>query len=139
VAAFDAPPPAEEPAETPGDVQQATAVAHWTFADDPASTAQRETQLWALQPAPLAPAPGDPAPVPAVPLDPAAAGSALHDAQVPPQLAPLLDQANNLPNGATNGPPAAPPQGADPSYLNDLLKAIQAQNVSGNAALSALA
>jgi resuscitation-promoting factor RpfA len=119
-------------------------VAHWSFADDPASAAPRETQLWALQPAPLAPAPGDPAPVPAVPLDPAAAGSTLHDMQVPSQLAPLLDPANlpnggNLPNGAANGLPAAPPQGVDPSYLNDVLKAIQAQNVSGNAALSALA
>lgn len=115
-------------------------MAHWSFADDPASAAPRETQLWALQPAPVAPAPADPAPAPAVPLDPAAAGSTLHDMQVPSQLAPLLDPAN-LPNGGNvpNGLPGAPQQGVDPSYVNDLLKAIQAQNVSGNAALSALA
>jgi resuscitation-promoting factor RpfA len=60
---------------------------------------------------PQAPAPADPAP--ALPIDPAAAGSAVHDLQVPQNL--------------------------DPSYLKDLLKAIQSQSVSGNPALSSLA
>ncbi len=76
-------PPA--PADTPSDVQQASTVAHWTFA----------------------PAPADPAPVPA-----------------------------NLP---TDGLPATAPQNVDPSYVNNLLKAIQSQGVSGNPALSSLA
>jgi resuscitation-promoting factor RpfA len=79
----------------------------------------------------------DPAPVPALPIDPATAGSAMHDLQVPPQLAPLLDPAN-LPD-ATKGLPIAPPQNLDPSYVKDLLKAIQSQKVSGNPALSSLA
>jgi resuscitation-promoting factor RpfA len=118
----DAPPPAEEPAppappaDAPSGVQQATTVAHWTFA-------------------PLAPAPGDPA-LPGMPMDPATAGSAMHDLQVPPQLAPLLDPANLPTNGLpTNGLP----QNVDPSYVKDLLKAIQSQSVSGNPALSSLA
>jgi hypothetical protein len=118
-AAVDAPPPADAPpppADEPKDVHQATAVAHWTFADDPA--------------------PGLPT-VPGVPSDPAAAGSAIHDLQVPPQLAPLLDPAN-LPD-TSKGLPVAPPQNMDPSYVKDLLKAIQSQNVSGNPALSSLA
>ncbi|MGH7735842.1 MAG: transglycosylase family protein, partial [Gemmatimonadales bacterium] len=142
------PPPADEPAppaepaavdepapaDAPPDVQQATTVAHWTFANDPASTRQRDTQLWALHSAPLAPAPAEPAPAPVMPVDPAAAGSAMHDLQVPPQLAPLLDPATL--DGTTNG---LPQPGADPSYLNDLLRAVQAQGVAGNPALSALA
>jgi hypothetical protein len=97
-------------------VHQATTVAHWTFADDPA--------------------PGLPT-VPGLPTDPATAGSAIHDLQVPPQVAPLLDPAN-LPD-TSKGLPVAPPQNMDPSYVKDLLKAIQSQNVSGNPALSSLA
>jgi resuscitation-promoting factor RpfA len=64
-------------------------------------------------------APADPAPVPALPIDPAAAGSAMHV--------------------GTNGQPTAPAQNLDPSYLKNLLKAIQSQSVSGNSALSSLA
>jgi hypothetical protein len=96
------------------DVHQASTVAHWTFADDPA------------------PVPGMPG-VPGLPTDPAAAGSAIHDFQVPQQFAPLLDPAN-LPD-TSKGLPVAP----NPGYVNDLLKAIQSQSVSGNPALSALA
>jgi resuscitation-promoting factor RpfA len=91
-------------------------VAHWTFADDPARGLPTVLGL---------------------PTDPAAAGSAMHDLQVPPQLAPLFDPAN-LPN-TSKGLPVAPPQNMDPSYVKDLLKAIQSQNVSGNSALSSLA
>jgi hypothetical protein len=72
-----------------------------------------------------------------LPTDPAAAGSAIHDLQVPPQLAPLLDPAN-LPD-TSKGLPVAPPRNMDPSYVKDLLKAIQSQSVSGNPALSSLA
>jgi hypothetical protein len=102
------------------DVREATAVAHWTFANEPAPI----------------PGPGLPT-VPGLPTDPAAAGSAIHDFQMPPQLAPLLDPAN-LPE-TSKGLPVAPPQSMDPSYVNNLLKAIQSQGVSGNAALSSLA
>jgi hypothetical protein len=116
------PPPAEPapPADEPLDGHQATTVAHWAFADDPAPV----------------PGPGLPT-VPGLPTDPAAAGSAMHDLQVPPQLAPVLDPAN-LPD-ASNGLPVAPPQNMDPSYVKDLVKAIQSQSVSGNPALSSLA
>lgn len=72
-----------------------------------------------------------------MPIDPAAAGSAINDVQVPQQLAPLVDPAN-LPDTA-KGLPVAPPQNMDPSYVNDLLKAIQSQGVHGNPALSSLA
>jgi resuscitation-promoting factor RpfA len=109
--AAEAPAP---PGDEPLDVHQANTVAHWTFADDPA------------------PIPGMPA-VPGLPTDPAAAGSAVHDLQVPPQFAPLLDPAN-LPD-TSKGLPVAP----NPGYVNDLLKAIQQQSVSGNPALSSLA
>ncbi len=112
----DAPPPPAPPADEPLAVHEATTVAHWTFANDPA---------------PRLPS------VPGLPTDPAAAGSAIHDLQVPPQLAPLLDPAN-LPD-TSKGLPVAPPQNMDPSYVKDLLKAIQSQSVSGNPALSSLA
>ena len=85
---------------------------------------------------PQAPAPADPAP--ALPIDPAAAGSAIHDLQVPPQLAPMLDPAK-VPSVDTNRLPTAPSQNLDPNYLKDLLKAIQSQSVNGNPALSSLA
>jgi resuscitation-promoting factor RpfA len=127
----DAPPPPEPPAQaeavaveapppgdTPQEVHEASTVAQWTVV-------------------PQAPAPADPA-VPALPIDPATAGSAMHDLQVPPQLAPMLDPAN-LPSVGTNGLSATPPQNLDPSYVKDLLKAIQSQSVSSNPALSSLA
>jgi resuscitation-promoting factor RpfA len=106
--AADAPAPGEAPEE----VHQANAVSSWTMV------------------------PQDPAP--ALPIDPAAAGSAIHDLQVPPQLAPMLDPAK-IPSVDTNRLPTAPPQNLDPSYVKDLLKAIQSQSVSGNPALSSLA
>ncbi len=40
---------------------------------------------------------------------------------------------------APSDPAPAPSQNMDPSYLKDLLKAIQSQSVSGNPALSSLA
>ncbi len=44
-----------------------------------------------------------------------------------------------LPQDPAPALPTAPPQHVDPSYLNDLLKAIQSQSVSGNPALQSLA
>ena len=44
-----------------------------------------------------------------------------------------------LPRDPASALPTAPPQNVDPSYLNDLLKAIHSQSVSGNPALQSLA
>jgi resuscitation-promoting factor RpfA len=103
---------APAPGETPDEVHQANTASSWKMV------------------------PQDPAP--ALPVDPATAGSAIHDLQVPPQLAPMLDPAK-IPSVDTNRLPTAPPQNLDPSYVKDLLKAIQSQSVSGNPALSSLA
>lgn len=100
------------PEDAPQDVHQANAVGSWTMV------------------------PQDPAP--ALPIDPAAAGSAIHDLQVPQQLAPMLDPAK-IPSVDQNKLPTSPPQNLDPSYLNDLLKAVQSQSVSTNPALQSLA
>jgi hypothetical protein len=156
-AAVDAPPPPEPPAPPAEPVQAETVAADAPAPDaPPAPPAQGESVAietpapgdapqevheastvaqWTV--VPHAPAPADPA-LPALPIDPATAGSAMHNLQVPPQLAPMLDPAN-LPSIGTNGLPAVPPQNLDPSYLKDLLKAIQSQSVSGNPALSSLA
>jgi hypothetical protein len=133
-AALDAPAPVDEPA--PAD--EPTPAVEPAAIDDEAAPGEapevheaQAVSYWAL-----APAPADPAPGPALPIDPAAAGSAVHDLQVPPQLAPMLDPAN-MPN--TNGLPATAPQNMDPGFLKDLWQAIQAQGVNGNGALAALA
>jgi resuscitation-promoting factor RpfA len=131
----DAPPPPPEPPAPPAEPIHAESVAVETPADGPQEVHQADAVAqWTV--VPQAPAPADPAP--ALPIDPAAAGSAIHDLQVPAQLAPMLDPAN-IPSVDTNRLPAAPPQNSDPSYLKDLLKAIQSQSVSGNPALSSLA
>jgi hypothetical protein len=44
-----------------------------------------------------------------------------------------------LPQDPAPALPTAPPQNVDQGYLNDLLKAIQSQSVSGNPALQSLA
>jgi hypothetical protein len=49
----------------------------------------------------------------------------------------MLDPTNGLP--ASGLPTNGLPQNLDPSYVKDLLKAIQSQGVSGNPALSSLA
>ena len=131
----DAPPPPPEPPAPPAEPIQAESVAVEAPADGPQEVHQADAVAqWTV--VPQAPAPADPAP--ALPIDPAAAGSAIHDLQVPPQLAPMLDPAK-IPSVDTNRLPTAPPQNLDPSYLKDLLKAIQSQSVSGNPALSSLA
>jgi hypothetical protein len=110
--AVDAPAPADAPPpppEPPAPIQ-AESVAVDAPADGPQEVHEANAVAqWTV--VPQAPAPADPAP--ALPIDPAAAGSAVHDLQVPQNL--------------------------DPSYVKDLLKAIQSQSVSGNPALSSLA
>ncbi|MDT5412903.1 MAG: resuscitation-promoting factor RpfA [Mycobacterium sp.] len=131
----DAPPPPPEPPAPPAEPIQAESVAVEAPADGPQEVHQADAVAqWTV--VPQTPAPADPAP--ALPIDPAAAGSAIHDLQVPPQLAPMLDPAK-IPSIDTNRLPTAPPQNLDPSYLNDLLKAIHSESVSGNPALSSLA
>jgi hypothetical protein len=110
--AVDAPAPADAPPpppEPPAPIQ-AESVAVDAPADGPQEVHEANAVAqWTV--VPQAPAPADPAP--ALPIDPAAAGSAVHNLQVPQNL--------------------------DPSYVKDLLKAIQSQSVSGNPALSSLA
>jgi resuscitation-promoting factor RpfA len=106
--AAEAPAPADAPPAPPAEPIQAESVA----VDAPAAGEAPEEVHQANAVSSWTTVPQDPAP--ALPIDPAAAGSAIHDLQVPQQ---------NL----------------DPSYLKDLLKAIQSQSVSGNPALSSLA
>jgi resuscitation-promoting factor RpfA len=127
-AAVDAPPPPPEPAPPAPPVVQDVAVEAPAPADVPL------------------PPPEPPAPIQAesVAVDaPADGPQEVHQADavaqwtVVPQ-APMLDPAK-VPSVDTNRLPTAPPQNLDPSYLKDLLKAIQSQSVSGNPALSSLA
>src|SRR3984957_5036073 len=120
----DAPPPPPEPPAPPAEPIQAESVAVEAPADGPQEVHQADAVAqWTVVPQNL---------------DPSAAGSAIHDLQVPPQLAPMLDPAK-VPSVDTNRLPTAPSQNLDPNYLKDLLKAIQSQSVNGNPALSSLA
>ena len=105
----DAPPPPAEDPAPPAPAPQAETV-EMTGPADPPQDVQHANTVAQWTVVPQAPAPGDPA----LPMDPATIGSTVHDLQVPPQ---------NL----------------DPSYLKDVLKAIQSQSVTGNPALSSLA
>jgi hypothetical protein len=121
-AAVDAPADEPAPAVEPAAVDQATP-------GDVPDVHQAHAVSYGAAPAPSDPAPG-------LPIDPAAAGSAAHDLQLPSQLAPMLDPAN-MPN--TGGLPATAPQNMDSGFMRDLWQAIQAQGVNGNGALAALA
>jgi hypothetical protein len=123
-AAVDAPPPPPEPAPPAPPVQD-VAVEAPAPADEPP------------------PAPEPPAPIQAESVAveaPADGPQEVHQADavaqwtVVPQAPAPADPAPALPID-----PTAPPQNLDPSYVKDLLKAIQSQSVSGNPALSSLA
>jgi hypothetical protein len=116
-AAVDAPPP--PPAPEPPAPEQAETVAVEAPAPD----------------APPPPPPADPAPEPAPPVQ---AESVAMD--VPADAPQDVHEANAV-GSWTMVPqePTAAPQNLDPSYLKDLLKAIQSQSVSGNPALQSLA
>jgi hypothetical protein len=128
------PPPAPEP-PAPEPVQAEAVAAEAPAPDAPAPDA----------PAPDAPPPpADPAPEPAPPVEPMHAESVAVEAPVDgPQE--VVHQANAvsswtvLPQDPAPALPTAPPQNVDQGYLNDLLKAIQSQSVSGNPALHSLA
>jgi hypothetical protein len=123
-AAVDAPPPPpapEPPAPEPPAPQQAETVAVEAPAPD----------------APPPPPPADPAPEPAPePAPPVQAESVAMD--VPADAPQDVHEANAV-SSWTMVPRESAPQSLDPSYLTDLLKAIQSQGVSGNPALQSLA
>jgi hypothetical protein len=101
-------PVADAPAEQPASPVETTAAPG--PADQPQVHQAETVASWTVTP--LAPAPA-----PALPIDPAAAGAAAHDLQIPPQFAP---------------------QNVNPGFLAELFQAIQAQGVNGNGALTAL-
>ena len=123
-AAVDAPPPPpapEPPAPEPPAPEQAETVAVEAPAPD----------------APPPPPPADPAPEPAPePAPPVQAESVAMD--VPADAPQGVHEANAV-SSWTKVPQESAPQSLDPSYLTDLLKAIQSQGVSGNPALQSLA
>jgi hypothetical protein len=82
-------------------------------------------------PAPDAPPPADPAPEPAPPVQAEAVAA---EAPAPGEAPEEVHQAN-----AVSSWTMVPQQNLDPSYLKDLLQAIQSQSVSGNRALQSLA
>jgi hypothetical protein len=159
-AAVDAPPPPPEPAPPAPPVQDvaveapAPADAPPPAPEPPAPPAPPVQDVAVEAPAPAdapPPAPEPPAP-PAEPIQaesvaveaPADGPQDVHQADavaqwtVVPQAPAPADPAK-IPSVDTNRLPTAPPQNLDPSYLKDLLKAIQSQSVSGNPALSSLA
>jgi hypothetical protein len=132
-AAFE-PPPAEPPPPAPEPPAPEPVQAEAIAAEAPAPDA----------PAPDAPPPpADPAPEPPAPAEPMHAESVAVEAPVDgPQEVHQANAVSSwtvLPQDPAPALPTAPPQNVDPSYLNDLLKAIQSQSVSGNPALQSLA
>ena len=126
-AAVDAPPPPPEPA--------------------PPAPAVQEVAVEAPAPADAPPPPEPPAP-PAPPAEAIQAESVAVEAPADgPQEAHQADavaQWSVVPQAPAPADPApalptAPPQNLDPTYLKDLLKAVQSQSVNGNPALSSLA
>jgi hypothetical protein len=160
-AAVDAPPPAPEPAPpAPPIPAEAVADEAPAPADAPPPPPEPPAPIQA-EPIPAeavadeAPAPADappPPPEPPAPIQaesvaveaPADGPQEVHQADavaqwtVVPQAPAPADPAK-IPSVDTNQLPTAPPQNLDPSYVKDLLKAIQSQSVSGNPALSSLA
>jgi len=149
-AAVDVPPPPpapEPPAPEPVHAQAVAADAPAPEAPAPAPEAPAPDAPAPDAPAPEAPAPeapapdapapeappppADPAPEPAPPAEPVHAESVAMDAPADgPQEVHQADAVSSW---------TALPQNLDPSYLKDLLKAIQSQSVSGNPALQSLA
>jgi resuscitation-promoting factor RpfA len=149
----DPPPPAPEPPAPPPPAEPA-AVDAPPPPPEPAPPAPpvQDVAVEAPAPADAPPPPPEPAP-PAPPVqDVAVEAPAPADAPPPPSEPPAPPiQAESV---AVEAPADAPqevrqadavaqwtvvPQNLDPSYLKDLMKAIQSQSVSGNPALSSLA
>ena len=141
----DPPPPAPEPPAPPPPAEPA-AVDPPPPPPEPAPPAPQVQDVAVDAPAP-ADAPPPPPEPPAPPAEPIHAESVAVEAPTDgPQdvhQADAVAQWTVVPQAPapadTNRLPTAPPQNVDPSYVNDLLKAIQSQSVSGNPALSSLA
>jgi len=138
VAAFepppaDPPPPPPAPEPPPPPAEPAAVEVPPPPADPaPEPPAEPVQEAAAEAPAPDAPPPpADPAPEPAPPAEPVHAESVAIEA--PADGPQEVHQANAVSSWS------ASPQNTDPSYLTDLLNAIQSQSVSGNPALQSLA
>src|SRR5271168_1055152 len=133
-AAVDAPPPPPEPAPPAPPVQEVAVEAPAPAdAPPPEPPAPPAEPIQAESVAAEAPAPAD-APPPEPPAPPAEPIQAESVAVEAPADGPQeVHQADAVAQWTVV------PQNLDPSYLNDLLKAIQSQSVSGNPALSSLA
>ena len=122
------PPPAPEPPPPPAEPAAVDVPAPPAPAPEPAPPAEPVQEAAAEAPAPDAPPPpADPAP----PAEPAHAESVAVEA--PADGRQEVHQANAVSSWT------ATPQNMDPSYLKDVLNAIQSQSVSGNPALQSLA
>jgi len=126
--ALDAPTPSG-PVVQPAD--------EWTVTD-PAP----QSELWAVNDAPLAPAPSaDPAvpePAPAAPAPLDTVNIPASDQVPAPEGVPHLSSPDNLPPGASDIP-VGPQQGPNQTYVRDLWHALQTQEISGSDMLLALA
>jgi resuscitation-promoting factor RpfA len=147
-AAVDVPPAPEPPAPAPVQAEPVVAEAPAPEAPAPEPPAP---QAAPEAPAPDAPPPpADPAPEPAPPAEPVHFESVavkapadgpreVHQANTASSWTVLPLDPAKIPSIDTNQLPTAPPQNLNPGYVNDLLKAIQSQKVSGNPALQSLA
>jgi hypothetical protein len=134
-AAVDAPPPPPEPAPPAPPVQEvaveAPAPADAPPPPEPPAPPTPPVQEVAVQEPAPADAPPPPPEPPAPPAEPIHAESVAMEA--PTDGPQDVHQADAVAQWTVV------PQNLDPSYLKDLLKAIQSQSVSGNPALSSLA
>jgi resuscitation-promoting factor RpfA len=135
----DAPPPAPEPPAPPPPAEPAAVDAP----PPPPEPAPPAPPVPAETVADEAPAPADAPPPPPEPPAPIQAESVAVEAPADgPQdvhQADAVAQWTVVPQAPAPADPAPALQNLDPSYLKDLLKAIQSQSVSGNPALSSLA
>lgn len=133
------PPPAPEPPPAPP-AEPAANDAPPPPPEPPAPAATPVQEVAAEAPAPEAAPPADAAAPPADDPAPPAPQFETVTMTGPADVhqANTVGQWTVLPQSPAPGDPA-PPQNMDPSYLKDVLRAIQSQSVSGNPALSSLA
>jgi resuscitation-promoting factor RpfA len=143
----DPPPPAPEPPAPPPPAEPA-AVDAPPPPPEPAPPAPPVQEVAVEAPAPEDAPPPPPEP-PAPPAEPAAVDAPPPPEPPAPPAEPIHAESVAM-EAPTDGPQdvhqadavaqwTVVPQNVDPSYLKDLLKAIQSQSVSGNPALSSLA
>jgi len=130
------PPPAPEPPPAPP-AEPAANDAPPPPAEEPAPPAPVQ-EVAAEAPAPDAPPPADAPPPPAEDPAPPAPQAETVDMTGPADAPQGVHQANTVAQW-TVAPQAPAPGDPEPSYLKNVLNAIQSQSVSGNRALSSLA